>query len=685
MFENLGISKEQLFLFNNGKDYESYNIFGAHLYNKDGVSGVRFLVYAPHALSVNVVGNFNNWNENENRMDFDSETGVWCLFIPGLKEYEVYKYLITDKNNEKHFKSDPYAFLSELRPKTASIVYDLEGFEWSDSEFLFNRERNDHFLKPKNIYECHLGSFMQNEKNNGDDLSESGFMNYRDIADKLIPYVKQMGYTHIEIMPVTEYPFDGSWGYQATGYFSVTSRYGTPKDFMYFVDKCHKEGLYLIMDWVPGHFCKDEHGLYKFDGDYLYDGKEHKHWGTMTFNYGKSEVISFLYSSAVFFIKKFHIDGIRVDGVSSMLYLNYGVENPSEKVFNKYGDEGNLEAIEFLQNFNELIGQEYKGVITIAEESTAWPNVTKPKEIGGLGFHYKWDMGWMNDTLNYMKTDFPYRAKDHNRLTFSMMYADSENYIMPLSHDEVVHGKASLVNKMPGDYEEKFKGLRNLLLYQITRPGGKLCFMGADIAEFIEWRYYESLEWFLLDYDIHRQHNQFVKDLNHLYLQEKSLYELDFHIWDSFQWIDADNREQNIFIYERKGREERDRTIVFINFSRLSFEKFRFGVSLPGVYKEIMNTNNSKYGGTGVCINSENIISDDIPFHNKSESIEISVPPLSSMIFKLVDDLPYVIKNERAKKLEEARLLAEKQKELEKEKSENKDLENKGIIENDKE
>lgn len=656
MFEDLGISKEQLFLFNNGKDYESYNIFGAHLYNKDGISGVRFLVYAPHALSVSVVGNFNNWNEFENKMDFDNETGVWCLFIPGIKEFEVYKYLIIDKNNEKHFKSDPYAFFSELRPNTASIVYDLEGFEWSDSEFLYNREKNDHFLKPKNIYECHLGSFMQNDKNNNEDSSETSFMNYRDIADKLVPYVKQMGYTHIEIMPVTEYPFDGSWGYQATGYFSTTSRYGTPKDFMYFVDKCHKEGLYLIMDWVPGHFCKDEHGLYKFDGDYLYDGKEHKHWGTMTFNYSKSEVISFLYSSAVFYIKKFHIDGIRVDGVSSMLYLNYGVENQAEKVFNKYGDEGNLEAIEFLQSFNELIGKEYKGVITIAEESTAWPNVTKPKEIGGLGFHYKWDMGWMNDTLNYMKTDFPYRTKDHNRLTFSMMYADSENYIMPLSHDEVVHGKGSLVNKMPGDYEEKFKGLRNLLLYQITRPGGKLCFMGADIAEFIEWRYYESLEWFLLDYDIHRQHNQFVKDLNHLYLREKSLWELDFHIWDSFQWIDADNREQNIFIYERKGIEERDRTIVFINFGRQAFEKFRFGVSLPGVYKEIINTNESKYSGTGEYINNENIISDDIPFHNKSESIEVSVPALSAMIFKLVDDLPYVIKNERAKKLEKEQL-----------------------------
>ena len=682
MFEHLGVSKDQLYLFNNGKDYESYNVFGAHLYNKDGESGVRFLVYAPNASSVRVVGDFNDWNDNAHMMDFDSETGTWCIFIPGLKEYEVYKYVIIDKKGEKHFKADPYAFFSELRPHTASIVYDLENFNWTDAEFIKQREHNDHFLKPKNIYECHLGSFMQNpdkeKRMNPEEIPESSFMNYIALADKLIPYVKEMGYTHIEIMPLSEYPYDGSWGYQATGYFSITSRYGTPKDFMYFVNKCHEAGLYLIMDWVPGHFCKDEHGLYKFDGDYLFDGKEHKHWGTMTFNYSKSEVISFLYSSAVFYIKKFHIDGIRVDGVSSMLYLNYGVENPAEKVFNKYGDEGNLEAIEFLQNFNEMIGREFKGVITIAEESTAWPNVTKPKEIGGLGFHYKWDMGWMNDTLNYMKTDFPYRTKDHNRLTFSMMYADSENYIMPLSHDEVVHGKGSLVNKMPGTYEEKFMGLRNLLLYQITRPGGKLCFMGADLAEFIEWRYYESLEWFLLDYDIHKKHNQYVKDLNHLYLTEKALWELDFHIWDSFQWIDADNREQNIFIYERKGIQERDRLLVLINFGKQSFEKFRFGVSLPGVYREIMNTNDIKYAGTGSNINTEDIISDEIGFHNKDESIEVSVPALSAMIFKLVDDLPYVIKNERlekkkkeeASRLEAERLEAEK---IEAEKENNKE------------
>lgn len=635
----LGISEEQLYLFNNGLDYKSYNVFGAHLYNNNGIEGVRFLVYAPHAKKVSVVGDFNNWDHNANIM-YKNELGFFYIFLENIKEGDIYKYAIETKNSEIILKSDPYAFYSEVRPNTASIVYDLSGYKWKDSNYIKNREKTNHFLKPKNIYEVHFGSFKQ--KNSGIerkdilDVPKEDFLNYRELANELIPYVKKMGYTHIEIMPLMEHPFDGSWGYQATGYFSITSRYGNPKDFMYFVDMCHKENIGVILDWVPGHFCKDSHGLYKFDGDYLYDGKEHKQWGTMNFNFSKKEVQSFLYSSAIFYIEMFHVDGIRVDGVSSMLYLNYGVDNENEKVFNKYGEEGDLDAIMFLQEFNRIVGENFSGVMTIAEESTAWANVTKPKEIGGLGFHYKWDMGWMNDTLNYMKTDFPYREKDHDRLTFSLMYADAENYVLPLSHDEVVHGKCSLLNKMPGDYDEKFKGLKNLMIYQMTRPQAKLNFMGNEIAEFNEWKYFESLDWVLLDYEKHKKHQDFIKELNHIYLKEKSLWEQDFNIWDGFQWIDADNRKQNIYIYERKGKEISDRTIIILNFSKVSYEKFRLGVSLEGEYKEILNSNDVKWGGDGDKINIRKIKTEKIDFHGKNFSIEIKIPSLSGMILKLV-------------------------------------------------
>ena len=637
--ELYGISKEQIYLFNNGKDYESYNIFGAHKYQYNNKWGVRFSVYAPNAKSVSVVCNLNHWDKNANKLSLFEDTGVWVGFYEDCDVYEVYKYCIETASGEFILKSDPYAFWSEVRPATASRVYDLNGFKWTDEKFLKEREKRDFLKEPMNIYEVHLGSFKQRIENeyreHEDDVPIESYYNYRELADIIIPYVKKMGYTHIELMPLMEYPYDGSWGYQTTGYFSITSRYGEPKDFMHFVNECHKEGIFVIMDWVPGHFCKDEHGLYKFDGKEVYDGKEHKHWGTMTFNYAKKEVLSFLFSSAFFYLNMFHADGIRVDGVSSMLYLNYGVENPAERVFNKYGDEGNLEAISFLQEFNRIIGENFKGVITIAEESTAWPNVTKPQDIGGLGFHYKWDMGWMNDTLNYMRTDFPWREQEHGKFTFSMMYADAENYILPLSHDEVVHGKCSIINKMPGDYDEKFAGDRNLLLYQMTRPKAKLNFMGNEIAQFVEWKYYRGLDFNLLEFDKHKKFQNFIKDLNHYYLKEKSLWELDFEVWDGFQWIDADNRYQNIFIYERKGKELSDRTIIFLNFSKNSYEKFRFGVSLNGVYEEEINTNDEQYGGNNTNLNKNKIKSDKLPFHNKEYSIEISVPKLSGMVFKL--------------------------------------------------
>ena len=639
--ELYGVSKDQLFLFNNGEDYESYNIFGAHFIEHNGVKGVRFLVYAPNAVKVFVVGEFNEWKKTEQcEMEKIDDTGCHICFVPGLKQYDMYKYLITTSEYRDIYKADPYAFHAEVRPGTASKVYDIEEkFKWTDSKFIEERSKNDHFNKPKNIYEVHLGSFMQRGTNiwrdKPDDVPAADFLTYRELAEKMIPYVKEMGYTHLEIMPLNEHPYDGSWGYQDTGYFAITSRYGIPHDFMYFVNECHKVGLSVILDWVPGHFCMDEHGLRFFDGNRVYDGKEHKHWGTMTFNYAKKEVLSFLNSSAMFLLDKFHIDGIRFDGVSSMLYLNYGVDNPSEKVFNKYGDEGNLEAISFIQNLNKLIGEKYKGVITIAEESTAWPNVTKPADIGGLAFHYKWDMGWMHDTLNYLKSDFPYREQNHNMFTFSMSYATAENYVLSLSHDEVVHGKASIINKMPGSYDEKFAQIKVLLTYQLTRTGAKLNFMGNEFPEFIEWRFYESLEWFLLNNEKHKKHHEFVKTLNNLYLKEKSFYEKDMNVWEGFDWIDAGNAKQHIFIYERCALNPDDRTIVILNFGKNEIENFKMGVNVPGKYVELINSNDEKWGGTGTCINSQTIVSRNVNEDEKSEktiseSLKLDVSKLLS-------------------------------------------------------
>lgn len=649
--ELYGISKEQLFLFNNGEDYASYNIFGAHFVDHNGTKGVRFLVYAPNAIKVFVVGEFNDWKKTESaEMEKIDDTGCFICFIPGLKQYDMYKYLITTNEYRDIYKADPYAFHAEVRPGTASKIYDIdEKFNWTDAKFIDERTNADHFNKPKNIYEVHFGSFMQRGTNiwrdKPDDVPAADFLTYRELAEKMIPYVKEMGYTHIEIMPLNEHPYDGSWGYQDTGYFAMTSRYGIPHDFMYFVNECHKAGIFVILDWVPGHFCMDEHGLRFFDGDRVYDGKEHKHWGTMTFNYEKKEVLSFLNSSAMFLIDKFHIDGIRFDGVSSMLYLNYGVDNPAEKVFNKYGDEGNLAAISFIQNLNKLICEKHKGVITIAEESTAWPNVTKPAELNGLGFHYKWDMGWMHDTLNYLKSDFPYREQNHNMFTFSMSYATAENYVLSLSHDEVVHGKASIINKMPGDYDEKFAQIKVLLTYQLTRPGAKLNFMGNELPEFIEWRFYESLEWFLLNNEKHKKHHEFVKTINNLYISEKSFYEKDMMVWEGFDWIDAGNAKQHIFIYERCALNPDDRTIVILNFGKDEIESFKMGVNVPGKYVELINSNDVKWGGTGTFINDKTIVSKNI--NEDEKNIKKSASSKRSISESLKSNVSKLLSNDK--------------------------------------
>lgn len=633
--EYFGVSKEKLYIFNKGEDYYAYNTFGAHPCTFRGEKGWRFLVYAPHAKNVYLVSNTIGWDEGIKMQPLEN-FGCFILFVPGLQEGEVYKYKIETSNGQFIYKADPYAFYAEVRPNTASRLYDLKGFTWEDAEFLQKRSTLNHLKQAKNIYEVHLGSWKQHEiENRNKDLKETpieAFYSYTELKDSLIPYAKQMGYTHLEIMPLHEHPFDGSWGYQPTSYYAITSRYGNPKEFMEFVNEAHKQGLFIILDWVPAHFCKDDHGLRLFDGEKLYEEKEHMHWGTLTFNYAKNEVRTFLNSNALFFLKEFHIDGLRVDGVSSMLYMNYGVDDPKQKKFNKYGGEGDLEAIEFLKHINDLIHKEFPGVITIAEESTSWPKVTS-NDDDGLHFDYKWDMGWMHDTLNYCKTDFPYRDKNHNMLSFSTMYASSEHFILPLSHDEVVHGKCSLIVKQPGDYFRQFAGLRLLYLYQITHTGGKLNFMGNELAEFIEWRFYEGLEWFLLDYDAHKAHNEFVKELNHFYLEHKELYEDDYYA-NGFKWIDANNSEQRIYIYERMCESNNEASTIVLNMDPKSYPKFKIGVKEKGEYEIVFDSDNVSFGGSGYTQNKKHFIAKKAPMHNMPYSIEIRLPGLAGVIIK---------------------------------------------------
>lgn len=629
------LSEEELGRFSDGTSRRSYHMLGAHLMEIDGTAGVRFAVWAPGVKSVRVIGEFTGWQPGEHWLEPVESTGIWAGFLPGLGRGAAYKYLIETKDGKMLYKADPYAFSAELRPGTASRVAELEGFRWRDQTWLKRRARQNHFKQPMNIYEVHPGSWKQNDvpRQSEQDVPPGAFYTYRQLADELVPYVKDMGYTHIEMMPVMEYPFDGSWGYQVTGYYAATSRYGSPKDLMYLVDCCHRAGIGVILDWVPAHFCRDAHGLIRFNGEKLYEDHEHLHWGTFTFDFGRKEVRSFLVSNAIFWLEMYHADGIRVDGVSSILYLNYGVEDPAQKRFNKYGEEGNLEAISFLQEFNRAVGQEFPGVFTVAEESTAWPMVTKPPEEGGLGFHYKWDMGWMNDTLNYMQTDFPWRPGGQEKLTFSMMYAFSENFILPLSHDEVVHGKCSLIGRQPGDYWRQFAGLRLLALYQMTHSGGKLSFMGNEIGQFIEWRFYEGLEWFLLNYEQHSRHQQYIKALNHVYLEQSSLWQNSFS-WTGFQWIDADNKDQSVLSYVRQGDKPNDLTIVVINFQTDSHFDFRLGVPKPGRYREIFNSDEERFGGSGLHFNPGIVRAEKAPAHGRNWSISITVPPLGGVILK---------------------------------------------------
>ncbi|SHK44942.1 1,4-alpha-glucan branching protein GlgB [Tepidibacter formicigenes] len=617
------------YYFCQGRCFKSYKFLGAHLLEYNGLKGVSFTVFAPNAKKINVVGNFNSWDGSNYSMKKIEKLGIWNIFISNLGEGDIYKYEIYTQNGNKVLKADPYGFHSEIRPNTASIIASLDKYIWNDEDWMKKRKKEPKHEKPINIYELHLGSWKRNKNNK--------FLNYREIANEIIDYIRSMGYTHIELLPVAEHPFDGSWGYQITGYYSITSRYGKPEDFMYFIDKCHQKGIGVILDWVPGHFCKDEHGLYKFDGTTLYEYddelmSENIEWGTSIFDHGKNEVVNFLISNAMFWFDKYHIDGLRVDAVSYMLYLDAGKKEGQWRS-NTYGGRENISAIEFLRKLNKTISTYYPGTLMIAEESTSWPHVTGATEIGGLGFDYKWNMGWMNDMLKYMEMDPIYRKWHHNLITFSFMYAFSENFILPLSHDEVVHGKKSLIEKMPGDYWQKFANLRVFFSYMIAHPGKKLLFMGNEFAQFREWNYSKDLDWLLLGYEKHQKMKFFVKELNNIYLNEKALHELESDC-RSFSWIDHQNYEQSVIIFMRKGKKEDDFIIIVCNFTPEPRYNYKIGVPKLEEYIEVFNSDLEKFGGSGVK-NDKIINSCNLKWHNQPYSIDITIPPLGSLYIKL--------------------------------------------------
>ena len=615
-----------IFLFKQGNNQEAQRYFGAHLCQQDGQDGAVFRVWAPHAKAVSVVGDFNSWVPGSHPMT-KVEEGIWELFIPGIKEYDIYKFCVTSPSDELLFKADPYAFHTETRPSNGSKVYDLGGYAWNDGAWLEQQEKQDVINSPVSIYEMHMGSWKMKDENTP--------YNYSEVADLLIPYIKDMGYTHVELLPITEYPFDGSWGYQVSGYFAPTSRYGTPKDFMAFVDKLHQAGIGVILDWVPAHFPRDGYGLYMFDGAPCYEDPnprrgEHKEWGTMVFNYGMGEVQSFLISSALFWIDQYHLDGLRVDAVASMLYLDY-TRRDGEWEPNVNGGKENLEAIAFLQKCNGVVLGRHPHKMMIAEESTAWPMVTKPAADGGLGFNFKWNMGWMNDMLSYMKTDPLFRAGNHGKVTFSFFYAFSENFILPISHDEVVHGKCSLINKMPGDYETKFANLRTFYGYMMAHPGKKLLFMGQEFGQFIEWDEKKPLDWMLLEYDKHRQLQSYVRDLNAFYKENPAMWQVDYS-WEGFQWIVPDDNQQSVVIFLRRDAAGK-MILVACNFNPVLRQGYKLGVPVSGTYKELLNSDDARYGGGDV--HNAPVRSVKGAMHGFDQHIKIDLPPLSTIYFSV--------------------------------------------------
>lgn len=615
-----------LYLFHEGSNSNAYEYFGSHRKNKNTVV---FRVWAPDAKNVSVTGDFNDWSETENPMkQLKNSGGVWEAEIKNIKPYDMYKYCITAADGRTLMKCDPYGFHMETRPGTATKYYEIDDcYEWHDEKWAEGRNGKNIYESPVNIYEIHAGSWKQYDDGN--------FYSYRALADALVPYVKKMGYTHIEFMPLTEYPFDGSWGYQVTGYFAATSRYGEPKDLMYLIDKCHENGIGVILDWVPAHFPKDANGLYEFDGGPLYEYSdprkgEHYGWGTRVFDFGKNEVRSFLMSSASFWLKKYHLDGIRIDAVASMLYLDYDRKD-GEWVPNKNGGNENLEAVEFLQKLNENIFRDFPYAMMIAEESTSWPMVTKPVFSGGLGFNFKWNMGWMNDILRYFSLDGFFRKYNHDCITFSMFYAFSENFVLPISHDEVVHGKKSLIDKMPGSYDEKFAGVRAFLGYMMAHPGKKLMFMGQEFGQFIEWNYEKGLDWLLLDYPKHRALQNYFKKINEFYKANPAFWQIDYS-WEGFSWISSDDKDNSVIAFRRideKGKE----IIVVCNFTNVERCDYRIGIPKKGAYKIVFNSDDVDFGGEGKG-NKGKLKTESINMHGFEQSISLDLPPMSAIYIK---------------------------------------------------
>lgn len=624
------ISSYDLFLeleaFSEGRSGHAWQCFGAHPITVDTISGYCFRVWAPNAAQVAVFGDFNQWDAKSHPMT-QLEGGIWELFIPDLQMYDTYKYAIHHHDGSMSAKADPYAFHAETRPGTASKLYDLSGYQWGDTPWLKRRAKYPPYHNPMNIYECHLGSWRR--------TAEGEFLSYRDVANYLVPYVKELGFTHVELLPITEFPFDGSWGYQCTGYFAATSRFGTPHDLMYLIDQLHQAGVGVILDWVPAHFPRDAFGLYHFDGTPTYEygdsRGENAGWGTNVFDLGRNEVRSFLFSSALYWLELFHIDGLRVDAVSSVLYLDYGREG-GNWIPNIHGGRENLEAVSFFQQLNTMVFSTIPNVLMIAEESTSFPKVTHPVDVGGLGFNFKWNMGWMNDICHYLKMDPFFRQHHHSDITFSLVYAFTENYILPISHDEVVHMKGSLFGKMPGDDFQRFAGVRNFYSYMMTHPGKKLTFMGAELGQWNEWHYEHSLDWHLLNYEPNQKIQAFYRRANALYLAQPALWEQDSS-WEGFQWLSANDNTANTVAFIRWDTAKKAPVVVVCNFSPLTRNGYRVGLPFAGTYGELLNSDDIAYGGSG-NINPEPIKSEQIHCHGQAQSMVINLAPMSSVVFR---------------------------------------------------
>ena len=625
------LSELDLYLMGEGRHYDTYEKLGAHLKTVEGIQGVNFAVWAPSAQRVSVVGDFNRWDGRVNPMRARGSSGIWELFVPELPEGAIYKYeIIGPSGNILPLKADPYAFRGEMRPRTGSVVVNLENYKWKDAGWMQERPQKNWFESAMAVYEVHLGAWRR--------VPEEGnrWLSYLELADQLIPYVKELGYSHIELLPIMEHPFDGSWGYQTLGYFAATSRYGSPAEFMEFIDRCHQAGLGVILDWTPAHFPRDTHGLSQFDGTHLYEHSDPRQgaqpdWGTLVYNYGRNEVQNYLISNALFWLDKYHIDGLRVDAVASMIYLDYSRKS-GEWVPNKYGGRENLEAVEFLKRLNEITFERFPGILTIAEESTSWPSVSRPTYLGGLGFSMKWNMGWMNDTLRYFSADPVHRKFEHNKLTFSLIYAFTENFVLPFSHDEVVHGKQSLLHKMPGDMWQQFANLRLLYAYQYAHPGKKLLFMGEEFAQREEFSEARSLDWHLLQYPPHQGMLRLVADLNRLYTAEPALHQVDFE-WPGFEWIDANDADNSIFTFARRGKTAQEMVIAILNATPVIRGSYRICVPEPGFYSEVLNTDSAVYGGSNAG-NLGGVHAEAVPHMGRAYSLCLTIPPLAGVFLK---------------------------------------------------